>query len=76
MTCNPVLTRPSTFTPDRDYLWLDRQVNAVSLTKEPVHRPVRFVAYDPCPAFIIIRNGDGSRKRCLREDLYQISHSS
>ena len=37
--------------------------------------PVKFVKYDPCPAFAIIQVGTGQRMRCSRDDLF-ISASS
>lgn len=35
----------------------------------PAFVRVTFLAYDPCPAIVIVRNKD-KRVRCCREDLY------
>jgi hypothetical protein len=34
---------------------------------------VRFIKYDPCPAFVIILDGAGLRRRCLRQNLWILS---
>ena len=62
------ITRPQTFKNGNAYLRQDRngggQRQAISV--------VKFLNYDPCPAFVIVQIMDGSRLRCLREDLYAI----
>ena len=57
------LIRPSTFVDGEEYLLKDR------LEDKPALVPVTFVAYDPCPTFVIVRNG-GGRQRCLRDDFF------
>jgi hypothetical protein len=57
------LIRTSTFVDGEEYLLKDR------LEDKPALAPVTFVAYDPCPAFVIVRNSSG-RQRCLRDDLF------
>jgi hypothetical protein len=60
------ITRPQSFKDGNAYLHQDRnrdgQRQAMSI--------VKFLDYDPCPAFVIIQIMDGRRLRCLREDLY------
>ena len=57
------LIRPGTFVDGEEYLLKEQ------LADETVLVPVTFVAYDPSPAFVIVRNGTG-RQRCLRDDLF------
>lgn len=37
---------------------------------EPV--PVHFVAYDPCPAFVIVMDTFGKKMRCPRDQLFTL----
>ena len=60
------LIRPSTFEEGRSYLFLERQ----SDTRAPAVMSVIFIMHDPCPAFIIVRDEMGKKRRCLREDLF------
>jgi hypothetical protein len=60
--------RPPTFEPGRPYAWLGGQPDRC----EPAAIPVTFLAYDPCPAFVIVQTRAGERQRCLREQLYSI----
>jgi hypothetical protein len=55
------LIRPNTFVDGEDYL-LEEQFGDGLVQ-------VTFIAYDPCPAFVIVRKGSG-RQRCLRDDLF------
>jgi len=57
---------PSTFEEGKSYLFMERQVNTLA----PATVLVMFVRYDPCPAFIIVRDEMGNKRRCLREDLF------
>ena len=57
------LIRISTFVDGEEYLLKER------LEDKPALVPVTFVAYDPSPAFVIVRNGSG-RQRGLRDDLF------
>jgi len=61
------LIRPGTFVDGEEYLLKEQ------LADETVLVPVTFVAYDPSPAFVIVRNGSG-RQRCLRDDLFAYSN--
>jgi hypothetical protein len=36
----------------------------------PAFAPVRFVAYDACPAFVIVRGEDGVKRRCPRAEIF------
>lgn len=69
MSTASIPRRPSTFEPGRAYFWHDRQKGRV----ETAAIPVTFIAYDPCPVFVIVRTGAGERRRCLREELYYLS---
>ncbi|NLG74369.1 MAG: hypothetical protein GX495_20280 [Chloroflexi bacterium] len=37
---------------------------------EPV--PVLFIAYDPCPAFVIVKDSFGKKMRCPRDQLISL----
>jgi len=60
------ITRPLSFENGFTYLYQER--DAVGQRKEI--SVVKFLEYDPCPAFVIVQILDGSRLRCLREDLF------
>jgi hypothetical protein len=60
------LIHPSTFEEGKNYLYRVWQED----TCEPAIVPVMFIRYDPCPAFIIVRDVIGKKRRCLREDLF------
>jgi hypothetical protein len=60
------LTRPLSFENGFSYLYQER--DAVGQRQEI--SVVKFLDYDPCPAFVIVQILDGSRLRCLREDLF------
>lgn len=59
------LVRPQTLEAGHEYLLRSEPAKniALSLVK------VRFVEYDPCPAFVIVKSPAGT-KRCLRDDLF------
>lgn len=53
---------PPTFQDGKEYLyWPKGEIAPARVT---------FAAYDPCSAFIIIRNGEGKRFCCSRDDLF------
>lgn len=62
------LSQPQSFENGNVYLYRERGPDG--------HRRapsvVKFVNYDPCPAFMIVYTLDGFRQRCLREDLFSI----
>jgi hypothetical protein len=60
------LIHPSTFEEGRDYHFRERQTDTCASSMAPV----MFIRYDPCPAFIIVRDDKGKKRRCLREDLF------
>lgn len=60
------LFRPTTFEAGREYLWIERQGNG----REKVMIPVRFAAYDACPAFVIVHTALGRKWRCPRDALF------
>lgn len=59
------LVRPDTFSPGEEYWMVDPPQAAF----EPDAVPVRFVGYDNCPAFVIVKTGVGML-RCPREALF------
>ena len=60
------LERPRTFEDGGEYVLLERGEKG----RDQVLTPVRFSAYDPCPAFVIVRTEVGRKRRCLREELF------
>jgi hypothetical protein len=58
--------RPGTFIDGEEYLLIE---GSGSINQLPVLVPVKFIAYDPSPAFVIVRQ-DNRRLRRLRDDLY------
>ncbi|UCD97836.1 MAG: hypothetical protein JSV42_12815 [Chloroflexota bacterium] len=64
-----LIKRPYTFDRGNTYLYRDRDLNG----KRGNPQLVKFAAYDPCPAFVIICLKDGKRLRCLRENLYEVT---
>jgi hypothetical protein len=61
------LTRPASLQVGGEYLLQARGV--------PFLEHVRFIAYDPCPAFVIVSSG-ANRRRCPRDDIFILSASS
>lgn len=68
MSAALISRRPTTFEPGRSYAWLGSQQGQ----GETAAVPVTLIAYDPCPAFVIVRTEMGERRRCLREELYSL----
>ncbi|MFC1923370.1 hypothetical protein ACFLY4_08775 [Chloroflexota bacterium] len=60
------LTRPHSLENGNTYLYQDRVV----VGQHQEFSVVKFLDYDPCPAFVIVQKLDGSRLRCLREGLF------
>jgi hypothetical protein len=66
------LIRPHTLVIGETYYLCDRN----ETSQEPDLVAVKFVAYDACPAFVIVNTGD-RRIRCSRDDvLYPLFHYS
>jgi len=66
MMVNLILSQPKSLEKSNFYLYRERD-------SDGHRRPpsvVKFINYDPCPAFVIIQILDGSRLRCLREDIF------
>lgn len=57
--------RPTTLEVGHEYLLLSGRDSR----QNPVFVQVQFASYDPCPAFVIVRNGLG-RLRCARDDIF------
>jgi len=60
--------RPQSFECGKDYLYRERQLDGVRRAPSIV----KFIAYDPCPAMVIIRDFDDRKSRCLRDDLFEL----
>jgi hypothetical protein len=60
------LKRPETLKEGQRYLW---QENARSANGGSFQR-VTFVSYYPCPAFVIVLDEEGRKRRCLREEIF------
>jgi len=60
------ITRPLSF--ENGFIYLYQERDAVGQRQKI--SVVKFLDYDPCPAFAIVQLLDGSRLRCLREDLF------
>jgi hypothetical protein len=60
------LTQPSTLIHGGNYLLLERREGG----RKQVLTPVKFTAYDPCPAFVIVATEIGNKQRCPRDALY------
>ena len=66
MTPQFQLTRPFSLENGNTYLYQDR----IAVGQRQEFSVVKFLDYDPCPAFVIVQKLDGSRLRCLRESLF------
>lgn len=64
MDCLPLKMHPATLLAGETYWLYARDLPGSRLSI----MPVRFVAYDPCPAVVIVQNGAG-RVRVPRRDL-------
>ena len=64
------LTRPRSFQDGREYMILDGSKNAQGIELIPV----KFSAYDPCPAFVIVSSEMGKRWRCPRNEIFSAAN--
>lgn len=64
------LYRPITFHIGDQYLFMESPFHLTSLIQPTRQRLVNFEAYDVCPALVIVRNGNGKRWRCPRDQLF------
>ena len=64
--------RPETLVEGQRYLW---QENAGSANGGSFQR-VTFVSYYPCPAFVVVLDEEGRKRRCLREEIYTAESTS
>jgi len=60
------IIRPATLDDGSKYLLRTPNSNG----HDPDYIPVKFVSYDSCPAWVVVRNGDGNLLRIPREDIY------
>ena len=67
MKAKSLITRPETLTEGQGYLLLENNVSENEMTISPV----TFVAYTPCPAIVIVRNGEGKKWRYPRDKLFE-----
>ena len=61
-----VIVRPPTFEKGRSYLLRQRHGNG----KDSGYVPVKFLEYEPCPAVVMVCDGEGKLWRIPREDLF------
>lgn len=66
------LIRPTTFRTGRDYLYQGDAPTSEEYGLPVNMTPVHFVAYDACPAYVIVKNGGGKRWRCLRDQIFEV----
>jgi len=60
------IIRPAMLDDGRKYLLRVHYNNG----RDPDYIPVKFVGYDSCPAWVIVRDGDGNLLRIPRDDVY------
>ena len=60
------LVRPWTLEFYERYIRIERP----AIFTNPISNTVRFIAFDPCPAFVIVQNSEGIKFRCPREETY------
>lgn len=61
------LKRPHTLVEGHTYLWLEDTASANGRSSQRV----TFISYDPCPALVIVRDKDGRRWRCPRDQIFR-----
>ncbi len=66
MRLQSLLTRPYTLEAGKEYLRHESGRRGGHLD----FRPVVFVSYASCPAFVIVQGGDGHRRRCPRDEIF------
>jgi hypothetical protein len=71
VTTNIEFIRPQTLDTGEIYLYRERNYHGLRQTTTEV----RFVNYTPCPAVVIIKHRNGSKQRCLREDLFEFKYA-
>ena len=67
MTTKIEFARPQSLDIGKIYLYRERNYEGERQTTTAV----KFVNYSPCPAIVIIKLRNGSKQRCLREDLFE-----
>lgn len=72
MNVNQKLVRPNTFQRGIPYFYSDETQAPGSFVNPRKMTPIRFVTYDVCPAYIIVKNGSGERWRCPRDNIYEV----
>jgi hypothetical protein len=60
------LIQPETLDISRKYLRLDRPGSRI----DPVINTITFIAYDSCPAFVVVQDLVGIKFRCPRDEIY------
>jgi hypothetical protein len=60
------MKRPHTLEKGHAYLRLE----ATASTNGRPSQRVTFISYDPCPALVIVRDEDGRRWRCPRDQIF------
>jgi hypothetical protein len=71
MAAIQTLTRPENLQVGNRYLHRTPR----TVLSEPACTPVILLAYDACPALVIVRDPDGRRLRCPREEIYSAAEA-
>lgn len=66
MKAKAKLTRPRRMEVGGTYLWREPS----KAGDVDGSRPVILVSYDPCPALLIVRDAEGKRWRCPRDEIF------
>lgn len=66
------LNRPQTFNQGQFYLYRENLLEGARQARTAVI----FISYTACPAFVIIRENSGNKKRCSRDDLFILDDPS
>lgn len=67
-TPETIMIHPLTLNEGKDYLLRVHQDNGHNL----VYLPVRFINYHPCPAIVVVSDGNGQFRRLPRDDVFSV----
>ena len=68
MQANPKLSQPKTLVEGKRYLRHEKAKSG----QGPAFHTVVFISYCACPAFIVVRDEEGRKCRCLREEIFNL----
>ncbi len=64
--------RPYSLIGGKDYFYREGELYGTRITTSIV----KFVAYDPCPAIVIIIDPSGRKIRCQRDNLFELKENN